>query len=77
MDKVLRRRATVLPGGKVEIVSPELEAGQTVEVQVRCFAPVERRSVVDILAEAPGHRLFKTAEDVREYLAEEKAAWER
>ena len=77
MQKVLRQRTTVLPGGKVEIVSPELEAGQTVEVEVRCPAPAERRSVVDILAEAPGHRLFKTAEEVREYLAEEKAAWER
>ena len=28
MQKVLHVRATVQPGGKVEIVSPELEAGQ-------------------------------------------------
>lgn len=77
MEKVLRQTATVLPGGKVEIVCPELEPGQSVEVEVHCPAPSEKRSVVDILAEAPGHRLFKTAEEVREYLAEEKASWER
>ena len=41
MQKVLRQRTTVLPGGKVEIVSPDLEAGQTVEVEVRCPAPAD------------------------------------
>ncbi len=75
MDKVLRRTATVLPGGKVEIATPELEPGQLVEVEVRCEERTERRSAADILAEAPGHLLFKTAEEVREYLAEEKASW--
>lgn len=75
MDKVLRWTATVLPGGKVEIATPELEPGQLVEVEVRCEERTERRSAADILAEAPGHLLFKTAEEVREYLAEEKASW--
>ena len=75
MQKVLRQTATVLPGGKVEVVCPDLEPGQLVEVEVRCEDRTERRSAVDILAEAPGHLLFKTAEEVREYLAEEKASW--
>jgi len=35
------------------------------------------RSVVDILAEAPGHRLFKTAKEVDDYIKEEKASWDR
>ena len=34
MQKVFRQRVTVQPGGKVEIISPELEAGQTVDVVV-------------------------------------------
>ena len=34
MQKALHIRTTVLPGGKVEIASPELEAGQTVDVVV-------------------------------------------
>lgn len=35
-----------------------------------------RRSVVDILADAPGHRLFETAANVHLYLAEERRAWD-
>ena len=35
------------------------------------------RSTVDILAEAPGHLVFKTTADVAAYLAEEKEAWGR
>jgi len=38
---------------------------------------VRRRSALDILREATGHRLFKTAEEADEYLREERAAWER
>ena len=34
----------------------------------------ERRSAVDILDEAPGHLIFKTAADVAAYLAEEKGS---
>ena len=53
MQKALHNRATVQPGGKVEFASPELEAGQTVEVLVSPASPVSRRSAVDILNEAP------------------------
>ena len=77
MQKVLRLTTTVLPGGKVEIVSPELEAGQTVDVVVLRQAPAQRRSAVDILAEAPGQRLFKTAQEVDDYVKEERASWDR
>ena len=34
MQKTLHIRTTVQPGGKVEFDSPELEAGQTVDVVV-------------------------------------------
>ena len=37
----------------------------------------ERRSAVDILAEAPGYLVFKSAADVAAYLKEEKEAWGR
>ena len=40
-------------------------------------SPTERRSVVDILADAPGGLVFKTAEDVAAYLKEEKESWGR
>ena len=33
-------------------------------------------SVLDIVQEAPGHRVFQSAEDVTRYLREERAAWD-
>ena len=77
MQKALHIRTTVQPGGKVEFASPELEAGQSVDVVVTCSSSTERRSVVDILAEAPGGLAFKTAADVAAYLKEEKESWGR
>lgn len=77
MQKALHIRTTVQPGGKVEIASPELEAGQSVDVVVTRSSSIERRSVVDILAEAPGHRLFKTGKEVDDYIKEERASWDR
>ena len=35
MQKELHVRTTVLPGGKVVTASPELEAGQTIDVVAR------------------------------------------
>ena len=77
MQKALHIRTKVLPGGKVEVASPELEAGQTVDVVVTRSSSTEQRSVVDILAEAPGHRLFKTGKEVDDYIKVERAAWDR
>ena len=77
MQKELHLKATVLPGGKLEIVSPELEEGQTVDVMVQHESHERPRSVMEILNSAPGHRLFKTVEEVREYLEEERASWDR
>ena len=77
MQKALHIRTTVQPGGRVEVASPELEAGQSVDVVVTRSSPTERRSVVDILAEAPGHRLFKTGKEVDDYIKEERASWDR
>ena len=76
MQKTLHIRATVQPGGKVEFVSPELEAGQTVDVVVLHESGVKGRSVMEILNSGPERRLFQTAEEVREYLSEEKASWD-
>ena len=69
MQKVLHQKVTVLPGGKVEFASPELEAGQTVDVVVLHESRGEGRAVMEILNGGPEHRLFQTPEEVREYLA--------
>lgn len=77
MQKALHIRTTVQPGGKVEIVSEELPVGEDVNVVVSSASPSGQRSVVDILNEAPGGLVFKTAEDVAAYLKEEKESWGR
>ena len=77
MQKALHIRTTVLPGGKIEIVDQGLPVGESVDVVVSQPSASERRSVVDILEEAPGHLVFNTAAEVRAYLAEEKEAWGR
>ena len=78
MQGVLHRKMTVLPGGKIEIVDRELSEGESVDVIVLSLtSPAsKRRSAVDILAEAPGQCLFKTAADVEVHLRDESEAWE-
>ena len=77
MPKALHIRTTVQPGGKIEIVDEELTEGESVDVVVSPASAVVRRSVVDILAEAPGGLVFKTAADVAAYMKEEKDSWGR
>ncbi|MEO7001923.1 MAG: hypothetical protein ABI068_08860 [Ktedonobacterales bacterium] len=69
------------PGQRVSIsIEPE-HAGQQVEQQdqptEQQHEQPQRRRAIDILNEAPGHLVFKTAEDVDEYLREERDSWER
>ena len=78
MQSALRLTGTVQPGGRVEVSSPRLPTGEAVEVIV--LFPQEaavRRSVTDVLADAPGHLAFQTAEEVEAYLREERDAWDR
>ena len=73
MQKALHIRTTAQPGGgEIEIVDRELTEGESVDVVVTRSSSTERRSVVDILAEAPGGLVFKTAADVTAYLKEER-----
>lgn len=77
MQEVLRLRMKVQPGGRIDIVDERLPVGDSVDVVVRQSMGPERRSIVDILDEAPGRLVFDTAADVTAYLAEEKEAWGR
>ena len=77
MQKALHVRTLVQPGGRVEFASPELEAGQTVDVVVLHESSQKGRSIMEILKSGPERRLFQTAEDVKAYLVEEKASWDR
>ena len=77
MQKIIHIRATVQPGNRIEIVNGQLQEGEEVDVVVSPASSTKRRSAVDILNEAPGHLVFKTAADVAAYLSEEKEAWGR
>ena len=81
MQKALHLKTTVLPGGRIEIVDHDLSEGETVDVVVTPSASPAasppRRSAVDILAEGPGQRLFKTAADVDSHIQAERESWER
>lgn len=70
---------TVGPDGTILIRVPELRPGERVTVsvepeQAQLKAP---QHVIDILNDLPGHRLFKTAEEVDEYIREERQSWDR
>ena len=75
MQKTLHIRTTVLPGGRIEIVDQELPVGESVSVVVHSSV-TKRRSAVEILKEAPGQRLFRSAEEVEAYLKDERASWD-
>lgn len=77
MQKSLHIRTTVLPGGRIEIVDQGLPVGESVYVVVSRSPATERRSAVDILSEAPGGLVFKTAADVAAYLRAERESWIR
>ncbi len=79
MQPALHITTQVLPGNKIEIQVPEAAIGDTIDVFVILPEKPEskRRSVIDILNELPGRRLFKTPEEVDQYLQEERESWER
>ncbi len=79
MATEVRVKTVVLPGGKIEISTPELIPGQqaTVVVTVEDDESVKFPHVIDILGPLPGHQLFQNAEEVDAYLHEERDAWDR
>lgn len=78
MATEMRVKTIVLPGGKIEISTPELIPGQhaTVVITIEDSKPNEQAHVIDILTALPGHRLFQTAEEVDAYMHEERDSWE-
>ena len=79
MQSALRMQTTILPGGRIEISNPQLQQGENVELIILLpptASTTKKRSALDILMEAPGHRLFKSAEEVDHYLREERDSWD-
>ena len=77
MEEALHVRTTVQPGGRIEIVDQDLRAGEDVDVVISPAPVPLARSAWQIISEGPGQRLFKSAREVDDYLAEERASWDR
>jgi hypothetical protein len=81
MQTALRLEAVVLPGHRLEVQSPELPEGATVEVFVvlpSSPAAPARQSMLDFVKSLPpGPVLFDTPADADRFLREERDAWER
>ena len=77
MQKALHLRTTVQPRSKVEIFNQDLPMREDVDVVLSPVPPMAQQSAVDILNEAPGGLVFKTAADVAAYLGKEKKSWGR
>ena len=68
--------ALELSEGDEVTLTIESEPSRSFEERVELTKP-SRRSIMEILNDGPERRLFQTAEEVKAYLSEEKASWER
>ncbi len=79
MESPLYIRTTVLPGKIIEVTSSSLVEGDQVDVTIRYASSrrVRRRTVMDIIEANHPPQVFKTADDVDEYLERERNSWDR
>lgn len=80
MQAAMRITTRVLPDGKIEVQLPPESAGDEVEVFI--VLPEKRVvpafSAIDIINQPREHqKLFKTSEEVDQYLRAERDSWER
>ena len=78
MQTAIRHSTRVLPGNRIEIFDPQLRVGD--EIEVTLMLPEtreEKQSVIGIIEDLKGRRLFKSAIDVDRYLHEERNSWDR
>ena len=70
------QKVIVKPGGVVEICSPELPTGATVDVIVLLESPGQQpqRTLTSFIGSAKGS--FATAEEVDQFIRQERDAWE-
>jgi hypothetical protein len=82
MGTIVQVTTTVREDGSIEVHAPGLTPGQqvTVSIESATESNEERRTgphVIDIITQLAGHRQFKTAEEVDEYIRQERASWDR
>ena len=79
MAMPVRIETVVGEDGVIEIRAPELVPSQRVTVTIEAASEAtqtEKQHIIDIVAGLPGHRQFKTAEEVDVYIREERDSWD-
>jgi hypothetical protein len=79
VQKTLHLQATVLPGHRIELSSPDLPEGSKVDVIVLMpAASPERRAILDYLDSLPaGPRSCSSWEEFERIFQQEKDSWDR
>jgi hypothetical protein len=77
MATPVRIETVVGEDGVIQVRAPELAPGQHVTVTIEATETAEKQHAIDIIANLPGHRQFKTAEEVDAYVSEERDSWDR
>ena len=73
----IRQKAIVKPGGVIEICSPELPSGTTVEVIIlmeRTTSDKSEKSLTSFIGAAKGS--FATPEAADQFIRQERDSWE-
>jgi hypothetical protein len=74
MNQALRQKAVVKPGGIIEINSPELLPGTTVDVIVIVETlPQKRRSLRSMIGSGKGS--FASPKEADEFICRERDSW--
>lgn len=80
MQQVLRLQTRVKEKGTINIEIPQLVPGDDVEILIifpQHPAVSESLSVMEVIEQASGQRIFKTADDVDTYLQDERNSWDQ
>jgi hypothetical protein len=83
MSATIRMTTTVLPGHKIEITSPELPVGGTVDVTVTVptappVAPApESKGILDFINSSPFRKTAEEWEQFERDFQEERNSWDR
>lgn len=79
MSATVRMTTTVLPGHKIEITSPDLPVGGTVEVTVTVPTPPapEGKGILDFINSSPFRKTPEEWDQFEKDFQEERNSWDR
>lgn len=78
-NETIELTATVLPGGRLEVVDSRLKEGEAIRVVLQRSSPKKHPSITELLKRPPRpeDRCFQTPEEADAYLEEERNSWDR